>query len=307
MNRMIVIVIVIAGILVVSEILYWLAVSPSTSSPSDSPQIINGELRFYFQSYGNRVRILDISNISIIRDVVKNYYSDDIGVVAVIDRDQIDRLIELSLKHNFKVYILSIMMNPTYNVTQEIFLPYQNLSTDDFILLRGEFVYYGNRLFPRQNIPMSDSIVQISDVGEKELYLDSILSTETKAVFSFENRTKASRYNNSYISNTCYLNRTVDYKKDYVERVFIDRIVVKPDFNDTSTLYTDYPIKYCEDSYVVGDNVEGADRYEQVYRGIIRNDRGMRFLVDLKNVSLTYRFPVRYTLSGNIYLDYELE
>lgn len=307
MNKVLILVIVIGGILLISEILYWLAISPSSSPQSSTPQLVNGELKFYFQSYGNRVRIFDLNNTSILKGVVKNYYSDDTGIIAVVDRDQIGRLIDLSIKHRFRVYVLAIMMNPTYNVTQEIFIPYQNLTSDDYILFVGEFVYYGNTLFPRQGTSLDSLLAQVSDVREMELYLDSIIATETRAIFSFENRSRAAKYNNSLVSNICYLNRSVDYKKDYVERVFIDRIVVKFDFNDIATLSSDYPIKYCEDSYVMDEGVEDADRYEQIYRAILRNERGMKFPTDLRNISITYRLPVRYTVSGNIYLDYELE
>ncbi|MEM1971277.1 MAG: hypothetical protein QW336_02845 [Candidatus Anstonellales archaeon] len=303
MNKALLIVIIIGGILIVSEILYWIAISPSNSSRTDQIELISGDLKFYLQSYGNRVRIVNLNNTSLIRDLVSNYYSDQSGIVGITNR--LPELLEAAALNGFQVYVLASFLDPTYNTTQELFIPYQNI-TGGYIEFSGEFVYVGGRILDRQGRPIEPYLKLYSGTDVDRFVVYKIISTETRYYFSFENRSRALKYPNATISNTCYLNRTVDYKKDYVERIFVDRIIVKEDFSNMSILENDYPIRYCDKSYVTYP-VDDADGQETIYNTILKNSRDMLVFARVDNLSTSYDLSVGYTISGNIFLEYNLE
>lgn len=302
MNKALWIVIILGGVLLISEVLLWLSMSSSGGSKSEIIDV-NEPLEFYFVSYTNNVRLIGMNAVEQVRGLLKNYYRSKDQIVGYVDEQKMSELLDIAEREGFRVYVRTILQDKTYNTTLELYLPYQNF-TNRYLILKGPLIYFQGKLYSKDNSDITRYIVITPYDGEDEFYAYKIFETKQLYVFSFENRSKAEKYG-GVISDRCVLNSTVDYKKDYVYKLDIGAIYVNRSFNDTNTIYKDYPVISCDVSYV-DHPVEDADKVVTQYRMLLINRFGVTYIYNTTELNFSYKLPVRYTISGNLLIDYEI-
>ncbi len=304
MNRLLWIVIILGGILLLSEALLWLSMSPSRSNGRPEYIEIDNPLEFRFVSSSNNVRLIGSNVSNYVRELLKNYYKSNDQVIGYLEEGKMDELLEIAKKHGFRVYIKTIFQDKDYNTSIELYLPYQNF-TNRYLVLKGPMVYFQGKIYSRDGGDIIRYINTTQYYGEDEFYIDKILETRKLYVFSFENRSKLNEYSNAIISDRCVLNKTVDYKKDYVYKLDLKAIYVNRSFNDINRIYQDYPVISCDISYI-DQPVNNPDEIVEQYILLLTNNFGISHIYNTTNLSTSYKLPVSYTISGNVLLDYEI-